>query len=193
MRRSLLRQLYDEALEGLPILDTPEAAARRVQSDAALPREAARALVRRYVLLSGATGFLCGLPGYLSMPVTIPSNLAGVALLQLHLCATLAHLSGRDPADENVRRRCITCVLDAPAEATSPSPDGEREGLMRRLVGKLGERGVRFASERVVSAMSKGARSLPLVGGAVSGISDARSTQAVGRRAQQAFLHPAPH
>ena len=198
MRRSVLRQLYDEALDGLPALGTPEAAAGRQRTGTLPRREAAEALVRRYVLLSGATGFACGLPGYLTMPVTIPSNLAGVALLQLHLCAALAVLAGRDPHSGDVRRRCIACVLDAPSpsEASDNEPSGvsqrereeETEGLWRRLAGKLGERGVRFASEQVASVLSKGTRSLPLLGGAVGGIADARSTQAVGQRARRAFL-----
>lgn len=198
MRQSLLHRLYDEALNGLPVLGPPEAAAghdRRGASSA----EAAEALVQRYALLSGATGFACGLPGYLTMPVTIPSNLAGVTLLQLHLCAALAVLAGRDPHADDVRRQCIACVLDAPSpseasseassgEASRPEQDEEREGLLRRLAGKVGERGVRFAAEQVAGALTKSARSLPLVGGAVSGMADARSTQAVGRRARQAFL-----
>ena len=204
MRQSLLHRLYDEALNGLPVLGPPEAAAghdRRGASSA----EAAEALVQRYALLSGATGFACGLPGYLTMPVTIPSNLAGVTLLQLHLCATLAVLAGRDPHADDVRQRCIACVLDAPSpseasseasseeQASRPEQDEERAGLLRRLAGKVGERGVRFAMEQAVGVLTKSARSLPLVGGAVSGLADVRSTRAVGQRARQAFsLAPTP-
>lgn len=188
MRRSILRQLYDEALAGLPVLGTPHAAVRsaRAESEGA----AADVLVRRYALLGGTTGFLCGLPGYLTMPVTIPSNLAGIALLQLHLTAALAVLAGREPRDEAVRARCIACVLGTDCDDASPaSGEDEREGLMQRLAEKLGERGLRFASEQVVRLVSNGTRSLPLLGGAVGGVSDARSTWAVGQRARRAFLH----
>ena len=190
MKRSLLRQLYDEALTGLPTLGTPEDAAAHRREHTPSRRRAAQALVRHHALLSGATGFACGVPGYLTMPITIPSNLAGVALLQLHLCAALAALAGRDPEDDLVRRRCIACVLGAPSEdpAETDEAEEEREGFFRRLAGKVGERGLRFAGEQALSAMSRGSRSLPLLGGAVGGVADARSTQAVGRRARRAFL-----
>jgi hypothetical protein len=80
-RRSLLRRLYDEALDGLPGLGLPEDAVRQAQAGSASRHATAEALLQRYTPLSGAAGFACGLPGYLSMPVTIPANLAGVAAL----------------------------------------------------------------------------------------------------------------
>lgn len=203
MKLQLLRGLYDRAVQGLPVLGTPTEAARAFQTETSSLATAADRLTQRYVLLCGATGFACGLPGYLSMPLTIPANLAGVLLLQFHLGATLAVLAGRDPHDAAVRERVIGCIMDgrdAGPEATAAREhdrevaDEEALGLLDRLGTKLGERGVRFIGEQAVQwagraarRSRRGTRSLPLLGGAVAGLADGYATREASRRVRRTF------
>lgn len=206
MRDRMLYQIYDRAVSGLPLLGTPEEMAERYQLDHITVEQTATDLARRYVILGGATGFVCGLPGYVTMPVTIPSNIAGVLLLQSHLCAAIAVLGEHDPREPAARERAIQCLRIS--RAAGPEETGKRGGsatgrdetksLFSRLATKLGERGVRLAGEQATrwmgqaaSRAGRNARSLPLLGGAVGGLADGYNTRQIGRRARQAFLSAA--
>lgn len=184
MKNALFTTLYRRAVDGLPVLGTPADVVARLPEGSSAAR--AERLERLYVGLCSGTGFACGLPGYATMPLTVPANIASVALLQLHMCAAIALLDGRDLQDAGTREVCIDCVLDNLDHA--PRRD-ETEGVLERVGTKIAERGVRFVSEQVPRWLSRrGARSLPLVGGLVSGVADAYSTRRVGRAARQAFL-----
>lgn len=189
-RRKLefVRDWYERVREGLPVLGRPDATAREARGAEAEPGEqAAHRLVRRYTALSGAAGFVCGLPGYVSMPVTVPVNVAGVLLLQLHMAQALAIFYGRDPTDDEVKDGCIREILGAGRPPAGAREGEDGDGLLRRTLSKLGERGIRFAGEQAYRVMGRGTRSLPLLGGVVGGVHDARSTADVGRGLRDVF------
>lgn len=216
MHLQMLRTLYDRAVDGLPVLGTPAEEAQRLKQKMDLD-EAADHLIYRAVLFSGATGFVCGLPGYLSMPLTIPSNVAGVLLVQFHMCAAIAALEGRAPRAASTRERAIQCVLDSDAaghqqadtpnsetadgvehggEAHGSPHEDEVTGLLGRVTTKLGERGLRFVGEQAIQWAyraarrgNRGSRGIPLLGGAIGAITDGVETQSVGHRARRAFLN----
>lgn len=189
MKNALLTRFYDQSIDGLPLLGTPSAVAQRMQGSG--PEEKADSAIQLYTVLCGSTGFLCGLPGYTSMPVTIPANIAGVALLQLHMTATLATIYGRDIHDEATRETCIRCVI----ENSEQTPDrDEGHAFSSRIGAKLAERGLRFLGEQATRIFRQAGRmrSLPLMGGLVGGVSDLYATRRVGRATRQAFLDTAP-
>lgn len=217
MNSQLLRPLYDRAARGLPLLGAPTIEESPARSDQAKHEgsgqkhnseeigtdETVDRLINRYVAMSSATGFAFGLPGYAAMPVTIPGNVATLLLIQFHLCATIAAMSGRDPQAETVRENAIQCVLDSrelEIFSNDDASDPEASGLADRIASKLSERGVRLLGELATgwlqnavrrTARSSGIlrpRNLPLLGGAFGAINDGSSTRAVGLRAQRAFL-----
>lgn len=187
IRESVINRLYGQVLRGLPGLGTPEETAQAFLRAKGTPREAAGRLCRRYTGYSALTGFVCGLPGYVSMTVTVPANVGGVLLLQLHMCASMAVLGDRDPKDDEVRKLAVGCVLDV---FKGGRPDGERrlEGLLSRVSIKLAERGVRFVSEQAIRWVGRRSRSLPLLGGVIGGYTDLHSTREVGEGALRLFL-----
>jgi hypothetical protein len=194
-------------------MGVPSEEARRLQQSSTRDA-AAKHIIRRAVVLSGATGFTCGLPGYLATPITVPSNVTGVLLIQFHMCASIAALSGKDPLDSDVRERAIQCVMDdvdpdetnregdatasdteqknGAEEDEADSSDREIFGLIGRVASKLGERGVRFAGEQAMrwtykKARSRASRGLPFLGGVIGAVTDSMDTQAVGSRARLVF------
>ena len=219
MHLQMLRTLYDRAVNGLPALGAPAEEAQRLHQTL-LPDEAADRLIHRAMLLSSATGFVCGMPGYLTMPITVPSNVAGVLLIQFHMCATIAALNDRDPHDAAVREHAIQCVLNSTdsdgaeesddkitarteRESKQEASDVERSeteilGLLGRFTTKLGERGMRFIGEqairwayRTARRTNRGSRSLPFLGGAIGAVTDGMDTQSVGKRARRVFSRSA--
>ena len=61
--------------------------------------------------LAGAQGFLTNIGGLVTMTVTIPANVSGLALLQAHMVGGIAHLRGYDLADPRVRNAVLACML----------------------------------------------------------------------------------
>lgn len=180
----LLRPLYQRVLRGLPLLGTPQKAAAGVSGE---PQAAAAdQLITRYTTLCGTTGFVTGLPGFLGQIVMLPADVAGVALLQLHLCAAIAVLSGRDPNDPAVRDLCIDCLL---GEVAPHGEEDEKKEAKKRFGLRAATFGVRFAAERSLKFVtSKAARRLPILGGILGGASDVVMTRRVGHMAKQVFL-----
>lgn len=185
VRTSFANRLYSQALRDVPGVGSPAGAAQTFLDAVSSPQSAAGRVRRRYALYCSMLGFTCGLPGYVSAPVTVPTNIAGVFMLQLHMCAVIAVLGGRDPEDDEIREQSVQFVMDP---STDELESTGWTGLARRVGTKIGERGVRFATEQAVRWIGRRTRTLPLVGGVVGGYSDLRSTQAVGRLATQHFL-----
>ena len=200
MRARILRKMYAQVRDGLPALGTPEETAARVAGDD--PTAQADKLTALYVSLCGTTGFTFSLGGWLTLPITLPANLAGVALLQLHMAATFAHLGGRRLDDDATRDAVIDCLIRyEDLNGRSPQERDEVHEATDRIGLKLAERGLRFVTERAVKFVAGRAgraalsrvgwvRGVPLVGGLIGGVSDAVVTRQVARCARDTFLTP---
>lgn len=198
MRRFVLERLYPTALSGLPVLGTPQELATSVRGGNDTLTDKAEQLVRRHVAISGAAGFASGLGGWLTLPVVLPANLAGVAVIQLHMSASVAALAGKDLSDESVRDQVVSCLIGvAPVD---PERDAEQE-TMDRFGLKLAERGLNFvisntarlaswAGRKVVKGQVKKRliRGVPFVGGVIGAVSDGYVTSQIARCAIDTFI-----
>jgi hypothetical protein len=180
-------------VDGLPLLGTPEETAAAWRAQRGARRTRAEQMIRRHVALAGTTGFVTGLGGWLTTPVTVPADLAGVALIQLHLAASCAALAGRDVRASATREEVIECLLK-----TDQGENTEGEEATSRVGVKLAERGLKFfigqafswtakqAGERLLAR--RFARGIPLVGGALGAVSDAYLTRVVAQYALDTFF-----
>ena len=186
LRAALLKPLYAQALREWPLLGTPVAVAARYDRSGLSQTEAADELITYYTSLGGGAGFIFGAPGLVLAPVTLPVNIASVALLQLHMCAALATLGGFDAHSQAARELSIRCLL---GEGNATVEQDEAKGVLWRVAAKAAERGVRTLGEQVVRRASHGVvRRLPFIGGLIGGMSDAVATRRVGEAARKAFL-----
>lgn len=156
------------------------------------------------------SGFVAGLGGSLTLPVTIPAQLAATTFTTLRLSFALAILAGRDPLDPECAATAIACALGG---------DDLREGddLCRRVGGSVDEatqyaairgsgtalqgaawRLTRLAATRLAQrGAQRGAsmavtRAVPILGGVIGGTVDGAFTQSAGSRAMRAFFPPRP-
>lgn len=202
VRRFVLDRLYPTVLDGVPGLGTPMALAADVRKGGGSLDDQVDRLVRRHVAASSAAGFLSGLGGWLTLPLTLPTNLAAVATVQLHMAASIAALAGHDPRQAGTRERVLRCLIGAsPAD---PARDAEQETLDR--VGlKLAERGLNLVVSSAVGAAKWGARKvvsrqvkrrllrgIPLVGGFIGAASDGYVTTKVAQAARDEFIGGVP-
>lgn len=186
----MLRQVVAVAIDGVAKLPGAKAtAARHLERHGDLDG-AVDGLIRTHVGLASAQGFATSLGGLLTTVVTLPANVTGVAVLQVRMAATIAHLRGYDIDDPRVRTAILLCLLgDASrpgrvvktslprpmAVATAPVFDSSldrhvSEVVLGDLVGRLG--GKHLAVQVL--------RRVPLVGGPVGGAVDGYLTLAIG-------------
>jgi hypothetical protein len=195
MAANLVRQAFDRAVDGYgPLLGAAEMADARLAEANGNVNKAIRALVDSHVRFAGAEGFLTNIGGLVTMAVTLPLNISGLALLQCHLVAGIAHLRGYDLADPRVRNAVIACMLgedtvkslvkkkklpSSPmAIATAPAVD---EDLDLRLAAEVtGELMARVAGKRTVAVVG---RRIPVIGGGVGAVTDGFATYQIGRYA----------
>lgn len=193
MQSTLLRPVYSRALKGLPLLGTPAEAARRYGGESGNLDTRADRIITAYVGMGGAAGFACGLPGILLTPITLPANVASVALIQMHMTASVAALGGHDLADVGTREKCIECLLE---KITDEGMNTEKKEAAARTGVKVLERGARVAfgltlgGKAARGALVRGTvlRRVPLIGGVIGAGSDAYVTAFVGRCAKRMFL-----
>ena len=202
VRRFVLDRLYPLALDGLPGLPPPAELAAEIRTTQGDFDDHFDRLVRRHVAITSAAGFASGLGGWLTLPVVLPANLAGVALVQLHMVASVAALAGHDPATPHVREQVLGCLIGV--APTDPSRDAEAETLDR--VGlKLAEKGLKLIVSGAVRTARWGAtqvaskvqgralRGIPLVGGIIGAFADGYVTMQVARTARETFQGGLPH
>ena len=150
MKTFFLNQLYPKAVDGLPLLGTPEETAAAWRARPGDRRERAAAMIRPHIALAGTTGFVTGLGGWLTMPITVPADLTGVALLQLHMAASCAALAGRDLRAPATRDDVVECLLK-----TDAGENTEEEEAVERVGVKLAERGLRYFIGKATSWTAK--------------------------------------
>lgn len=190
---NFVRQAFDRAVDGAgPLRGAAEAADKRLEEHNGDISEAIDALIDSHVRLATAQGFLTNLGGLITVAVMIPANISGLALLQCHMVAGIAHLQGYDLGDPRVRNAVLACMLGEDtvkglvkhkklpstpmAVATAPSYDAE---LDQRIATEVASELIgRVAGKRTVTFI---ARRAPIIGGGVGAVSDGFRTYQVGR------------
>jgi len=195
----LLRSIIEFAINGnnaFPGAKT--SAARALQSKG--EREAAiDSVVMQHIGLASAQGFLTSVGGLITLPVGLPANLAGLAVLSVRMIGSIAHLRGYDVDDRRVRSALTLAMLGddevrrlvadgklptSPlAIATAPmfDPDLERR-ISERVMGSLaGRMGGKHLAVVIV-------RRIPLVGGGVGAAVDGWLTFGLAAYAKREFV-----
>ena len=70
---------------------------------------------------AGVAGFLSGVGGALTLPVSIPANLASSLFFQLRLAAGIAKIRGYDPRSDQAKSMAIACLVGSSAVKTLQS------------------------------------------------------------------------
>src|ERR671917_949364 len=107
-----LRRVLELAIDGYGRLSGAKAhAARQLQRNGGSVDDAISSIIDFHVRLASAQGFVTNLGGLVALPVAIPANLTGVAIVQVRMVAAIAHLRGYDLDDNRVRTALVMCLL----------------------------------------------------------------------------------
>jgi uncharacterized protein (DUF697 family) len=188
------------AIEGAgPLPPAAQAADKQLAEQGGDRERAVHELIENHVRLAGAQGFVTNIGGLVTAAVTIPANIAGIALIQCRLVAGIAHLHGYDLADQRVRNAVLTCLLGEDAVksmvrkkklpstpmgiATAPAHDPDLDRVVANEV--TSELLTKVAGKRIATTVG---RRVPVVGGLVGAGTDAYSTWQIGRYADRELL-----
>ncbi|MBI3543657.1 MAG: EcsC family protein [Deltaproteobacteria bacterium] len=136
------------------------------------------ALVRWQVAKCAATGFVTGLGGLATLPITLPADLFANYYIQVRMVAAIAIMCGHDIRSDKART-LVYLSLCGNAAADVAKDLGARAGrhAVEATAARLSGRG----------AASVFSKLLPLVGGVVSGAIDAVACRVVGEAAKKIF------
>jgi hypothetical protein len=197
----LLRTLdwaYGKAVDGLPGLETAQEMADDYARGGGTLRDQSNSLIRWQVVKASTSGFVTGLGGLVTMPITLPANIASVFYIQLRMVAAIAHLGGHDVRSDEVRTFAYACLCGSGVVELLKRAGveiGTKLGI--RLVGKLSAEIITAINKKVGFRLltkfgSKGVvnfgRLVPFIGGAIGGTVDGISTNTIGNAARDLFL-----
>ena len=197
---NFVREALSRAIDGVgPLPGAAHAADKQLQEQRGDVDAAIHEVIENHVRYAGGQGFATNLGGLVTAAITIPANIAGLAMLQARMVAGIAHLRGYALDDPRVRNAVLTCMLGedtvqslvrkkklpAPpmAIATAPGHDPTLDGRISAEVAT--ELVARVAGKRLASTVG---RRVPLVGGVVGAGTDGYVTWKVGRYADREFL-----
>ncbi len=195
-----VHQALERAIRGAGPLDGAALAAEKTLDTHKDDVDAAiKQLIETHVRLAGAQGFVTNIGGLVTMTVTVPANIAGLALIQCRMVAAIVHLRGYDLADPRTRNAILACLLGEErmlamikkkklpgtpmALATAPVHDPHINNVMANEVAS--ELITKVAGKRIATTVG---RRVPVVGGVVGAGTDGYSTWKIGRYVDREFL-----
>ncbi|GAB2591932.1 EcsC family protein [Microlunatus antarcticus] len=195
-----LRRVLEVAIDGYArVPGARTVAAKHLQKHNGSVEDAIDSVVAHHVRLASAQGFVTNIGGVAALPVAIPANLAGIAVVQVRMVAALAHLRGYDVSDLKVRTALVMCLLGGeeiarhiedgslPTSpmviATAPVFDAVldrqvADAVLTDLMNRIGGKNLALVVTRRV----------PLLGGGVGAVVDGYATRQIGLYAKAELL-----
>jgi len=159
--------------------------------------DAVARIIATHVRLAAATGFATGMGGLLTLPVTIPADIAAFYVLAGRCAAAVAHARGYDVTADEVRSVILISLLGAGGTALLADvgvtignkaalaalkalPGSALLAINKRVGFKLL---TKFGSTGVINLV----KVIPLVGGGTGAVVNVASMRGIGRYAGKNF------
>ena len=197
---NLLEKLYVQSLDGVDKVSEPvEELARDYLEKYDSVDEAAEAFMQNQVKKCTVSGFVTGLGGLLTIPVTVPANIASVLYVQMRMIACLAYMGGYDVRSRGVKTMMYACLAGVSLNLIIKEL-GKKLGSERvdKLLDKIPESSLPSISEKIYAqlAIKTGAKvgsgtlgkAIPFIGGIVNGALDYVETKKLADRADEIFI-----
>ena len=195
---NLLDVCYNKALQGvLPGEKSIEELADDYLAKTNSREKAIDKLIGYQIVLCGTNGFITGLGGLLVLPVTIPTNVAGVIYVQLRMIAAIAHINGYDIYSDQVRTIAYACLTGSSAANILKNvgikiSEKMAVNALKKVPGailiKINQQvGFRLVTKFGQKGLVNVVKMMPLVGGVVGGVFDTGMTLTIGNIAKKVF------
>ena len=197
---SVIQAALHRAIVGVgPLPGAMESAERQLLRNGGEVNRAISDLIRNHVAMASTAGFATNIGGLVTVAVTLPANLTGLAVIESRMVACIAHLRGYDINDPRVRNAILITELGDErvrkqikakklpgtplAVATAPAYDPDLDRIVATEVAA--EMLTAIAGKRLATTIGK---HVPVIGGAVGAGTDGWDTYQIGRYARREFL-----
>lgn len=146
---------------------------------------------------SAMAGFVTGLGGVLTMPITIPSDMLATWVIEARLSAAIAYMYGHDIKEDQVRTFVIATICgDSVKEILKDIGikvgQNVAKNMIKKIPGhvlrainhKIGIKLISKAGQKSITSLTK---MIPFFGGLIGGAVDAAYCKSVGKRAKSLF------
>lgn len=193
-----LEWAYAKAVNGVVGLGSAEELAQEYLKEGDSLPEQINNLIRWQNAKAGTSGFLTGIGGILTIPVTLPANITSILYIQLRMIAAIAIMCGYDVKDDKVKTLAYSCLV-ATSSAEIVKNLGIKIGekiavsMLKKLPGALITKINQTVGFRLLTRFGqKGAinliKGVPLLGGVIGAALDIVSTNTVGNVARDLFI-----
>lgn len=195
----LVEMLVATGLEGRGPLSSAREVAQEAlaKSDGDVEKAVAR-LARQTLVTGSIGGFVTGLGGFVTMPVSLPVNVAEFYLQAVRMVGGIASLRGYDLEEPRVRTAVLLTLVGsdshevlekagmttASGRITSYALKGLPPGALMVINKAVGFRLMRGVSEKVLSRLGRG---IPVAGGLVGGGIDGFMMKKIADHAMKEF------
>ncbi|MCR4812810.1 MAG: EcsC family protein [Bacteroidales bacterium] len=196
---TFLDKVYDIAINGIPKVDKPIAKlVYEYQSKHSSTEKAINEFVLYQKLKCTATGFVTGLGGLLTLPVTIPADLASSLYIETRMIATIAALRGYDIHDDRVKTLVYLCIIGNSAGdiVKQVGIRGTEQLVVKKLLPKISGEIIKKINKAVgfrllTKGGSKGlinlGKTVPVLGGFIGGSYNLIEVDIYAKRAKKMF------
>lgn len=189
---------YDKAVNGTPGLDSAFELAEDYMKGNGSRVDQVNSLIRWQNTKAGTSGFLTGLGGIITLPVTVPANIASVMYVQIRMIAAIAHMGGHNLKDDKVKTLIYACLTGNAAKDILKDVGivfGRKltESAIKNISGKtitaINQKvGFRLLTKFGEKGLVNLGKAIPLVGGLVGATFDSVATNTIGNISRSAFI-----
>lgn len=192
-----LAKIYRYTINGLPNSKPANVVAHEYLSKYGNKEKAMEVMVRNQVAKCTTTGFLTGLGGFITLPVTLPADLASSMYIQMRMIAAIAVMNGYQLQDDAVQTMVYAALLgvkvgDLFKQVGVKTTEKMAMAALKKLPGKVLTRinqklGFRFITKFGEKGVVNLAKGIPLLGGFVNGTLNLAETMVLAKKAMKDF------
>lgn len=196
--QQVLEWAYEKAVNGVPGLDTAKDLANSYKNSSQSLIEQANSLIRWQNSKAATSGFLAGLGGIMTLPITVPANVASVIYVQIRMIAAIAHLGGYDLKNDKVKALVYACLVansakDILKDVGIAAGNKLAMSLVMKIPGEFIKKintyvGFKLLTKAGSTGVINLTKVIPIIGGIVGGSFDLYTTNKIGDIARETFI-----
>jgi len=196
----LVNSIVDKAIQGVhPLLSSAETLANEYLEDRGYKNNEQRinSLIKWETCKNFSSGFISGLGGILTLPISIPAALGACWVIQARMSGAIEAIYGHNLKEDRVRTLVILSILgdgvkevlkDVGVEIGEKTTKNLIMSIPERVLIKINKKvGFRLLTKAGEEGVINLIKLVPVAGGIISGVVDASSCYAVEKAAKKIF------
>ena len=139
----ILDSCYEKCLNGIPkVSPSVEEMANDYLKKYKTKEEACKAMIRNQITKCATSGFITGFGGFITMPVTLPSNITSVIYVQMRMIACTSYMAGFDLDSDQTQTLVYACLAGVAVNNVMKQTGIKfgvkfANGLIKKIPGKV--------------------------------------------------------